>query len=325
MADRQIIAVAGATGAQGGGLCRAILDDPGGGFACRAITRDPSKDEAQALAGRGAEVVRADLDDLASLKQAFTGAHGAFCVTNFWEHFSAVREKAQARNLADAARCQLIPAARLAEAARIPRTPVSPSRTTPAISSRTGHGPTSTVRHRFSLSGVWNLPLGNSPLLREWERATFMQFQSGRPFSVFRPEQGLLRLGFQRLDFESGANADSVARQAANPEDGWFDTTQLRAAAAAGNTPRNFLRGPAQKRVDLSIARRIPLGGRVRAELRWEIFNLLNTVNFALPENNSDSIDFGTITGTIGGPRVSQFGLRVLWLLRTPYALHRLR
>ena len=53
------------------------------------------------------------------------------------------------------------------------------------------------------------------------------------------------------------------------------------------------------------------LGNRVRAELRWEIFNLLNTVNFALPENNFDSIDFGMVTGTIGGPRVSQFGLRV--------------
>jgi hypothetical protein len=165
--------------------------------------------------------------------------------------------------------------------------------------------------HRFSLSGVWNLPLGDNAFLRDWELATFMQFQSGRPFSVFRPEQGLLRLGFQRLDFAPGADAASVGRQAENPEDGWFDTTQLRAATAAGNTPRNFLRGPTQKRVDLSIAKRIPFGTRVRAELRWEIFNLLNTVNFGLPENNFDSVDFGTITGTVGGPRVSQFGLRV--------------
>jgi Carboxypeptidase regulatory-like domain/TonB dependent receptor len=165
--------------------------------------------------------------------------------------------------------------------------------------------------HRFSLSSVWNLPLGDHPLLKDWEVATFMQFQSGRPFSVFRPEQGLLRLGFQRLDFAPGATAESVARQASNPEDGWFDTTELRAATAAGNTPRNFLRGPSQKRVDLSIAKRIPLPGRARAELRWEIFNLLDTVNFGLPENNFDSVDFGTITSTVGGPRVSQFGLRV--------------
>ena len=164
--------------------------------------------------------------------------------------------------------------------------------------------------HRFSLSAAWELPLGQNLLLRDWKVATFMQFQSGRPFSVFRPEAGLLRLGFQRLDFAPGADADSVARQASNPEDGWFDTTQLQTANAAGNTPRNFLRGPAQKRVDLNIARRISLG-KVQAELRWEIFNLFNTVNFGLPENNVDSLDFGTITSTIGGPRVSQFGLRI--------------
>ncbi len=167
--------------------------------------------------------------------------------------------------------------------------------------------------HRFSLSAVWTLPLGQHPALKDWKLASVMQFQSGRPFSVFRPEQGLLRLGFQRLDFVPGANPDSVAQRAANPEDGWFDTTQLRAANAAGNTPRNFLRGPAQRRVDLSIAKKVVLGGRVQAELRWEIFNLFNTVNFALPENNFDSVDFGAITTTVGGPRVSQFGLRLVF------------
>lgn len=165
--------------------------------------------------------------------------------------------------------------------------------------------------HRLSVSAVWRLPLGAHPLLSDWEVATFMQFQSGRPFSVFRPESGLLRLGFQRLDFAPGATEESVARRTGAPEDGWFDTTQLRPAVAAGNTPRNFLRGPSQKRVDLSVARRLPLGDRVRVELRWEVFNLFNTVNFAMPENNFDSIDFGRITSTVGGPRVSQFGVRV--------------
>lgn len=104
MSDRKIIAVVGSTGAQGGGLCAAILNDPNGGFACRAITRDPSKDKAQALAARGAEVVSADLDDVKSLERAFAGAYGVYGVTNFWEHFSAEKEKAQAKNIADAAR-----------------------------------------------------------------------------------------------------------------------------------------------------------------------------------------------------------------------------
>ena len=104
MTDRKVIAVVGATGAQGGGLVRAILADPEGGFACRAITRDPNKDQARALAALGADVVQADLDDLDGLTKAFAGAHGAYCVTNFWEHFSGEKEKAQARNMAEAAR-----------------------------------------------------------------------------------------------------------------------------------------------------------------------------------------------------------------------------
>jgi uncharacterized protein YbjT (DUF2867 family) len=104
MADTKVIAVVGATGAQGGGLVRAILADPNGGFACRAITRDPGKDQARALAAKGAEVVKADLDDVNSLKKAFAGAYGAYCVTNFWEHFSGEKEKTQAKSMAEAAR-----------------------------------------------------------------------------------------------------------------------------------------------------------------------------------------------------------------------------
>ena len=67
MAGKKIIAVTGATGAQGGGLVRAILADPAGGFAVRAITRDVNSEKAKALAQAGAEVVAADIDDEASL------------------------------------------------------------------------------------------------------------------------------------------------------------------------------------------------------------------------------------------------------------------
>lgn len=98
------IAVLGATGAQGGGLVRAILDDPDRQFAVRAITRDPNSDNARALAQAGAEVVTADIDDVESLKGAFSNAYGAFCVTFFWAHFSPERELAEARNMAEAAK-----------------------------------------------------------------------------------------------------------------------------------------------------------------------------------------------------------------------------
>ncbi len=104
MAEKKIIAVAGATGAQGGGVVRAILADAGGGFAARALTRDPASEKARQLAKLGAEVVAADLDDAESLKKAFRGAHGAYCVTFYWAHFSPEKEMAEARAMAESAR-----------------------------------------------------------------------------------------------------------------------------------------------------------------------------------------------------------------------------
>jgi uncharacterized protein YbjT (DUF2867 family) len=104
MSDKKIIAVVGSTGVQGGGLVRAILNDKQGGFAARALTRKINSDKAKALAQQGAEVVAADLDNEDSLKKAFAGAHGVFVVTNFWEHFSAEKEIAQATNAAKAAK-----------------------------------------------------------------------------------------------------------------------------------------------------------------------------------------------------------------------------
>jgi len=104
MSEQKIIAVVGATGAQGGGLVRAILADPASGFTVRAITRDPDSARAKELAALGAEVVAADLHDPGSLVRAFRGAHGAYLVTFFWEHFSPEKEQTEARNMAEAAR-----------------------------------------------------------------------------------------------------------------------------------------------------------------------------------------------------------------------------
>jgi len=102
--SKKIIAVLGATGAQGGSLVKAIVADASGGFAARAITRNVDSDKARDLAQRGVEVVAADLDHTKSLEKAFAGADGVFAVTNFWEHFSAEKETQQAKNVADAAK-----------------------------------------------------------------------------------------------------------------------------------------------------------------------------------------------------------------------------
>jgi len=103
MADKKIIAVVGATGTQGGGLVRAILGDSSGAFAVRALTRDVDSEKAQELAKLGAEVVKADLDSGPSLRAAFDGAFGAFCVTFFFEHFVPEKELVQTAAMAQAA------------------------------------------------------------------------------------------------------------------------------------------------------------------------------------------------------------------------------
>jgi uncharacterized protein YbjT (DUF2867 family) len=103
MSSKKLIAVVGATGSQGGGLARSVLNDSGSEFAVRAITRSPQSEKAQQLRDAGAEVVQADLDDLESLRRAFEGVYGIFGVTNYWELFSPEKEIAQARNIASAA------------------------------------------------------------------------------------------------------------------------------------------------------------------------------------------------------------------------------
>ncbi|NQU85438.1 MAG: NmrA/HSCARG family protein [Mariniphaga sp.] len=104
MTEKKIIAVVGATGAQGGSLVRAIMNDKSGEFKARATTRNASSEKAQDLIHLGIEVVVADADDKASLVNAFDGAYGVFCVTNFWEHFSTDKEISQATNMAKAAK-----------------------------------------------------------------------------------------------------------------------------------------------------------------------------------------------------------------------------
>jgi uncharacterized protein YbjT (DUF2867 family) len=103
MAEKKIIAVVGATGAQGGGLARAILKDPNSAFAVRGLTRDVNSAAAKELAKLGAEMVAADVDDPESVQRAFEGAYGAYCVTFYWDHLSPDKELAQAGTLARAA------------------------------------------------------------------------------------------------------------------------------------------------------------------------------------------------------------------------------
>jgi len=104
MSDKKIITVFGATGAQGGGLARAILQDKNSEFSVRAVTRDVDSEKAKELRSLGAEIVSADIEDSDAVEKALKGSYGAFFVTFFWAHFSAEKEIAEAAMYAEAAK-----------------------------------------------------------------------------------------------------------------------------------------------------------------------------------------------------------------------------
>ncbi|KND04772.1 uncharacterized protein SPPG_00475 [Spizellomyces punctatus DAOM BR117] len=106
MSSKKLLVVFGATGAQGGSVVRSILSDPktAAEFSVRAVTRDTSKPSAQALSKLGAETIKADLKDKASLRSALKGAYAVFSVTNYWEEQSAEAEIQQGKNVADVAK-----------------------------------------------------------------------------------------------------------------------------------------------------------------------------------------------------------------------------
>jgi uncharacterized protein YbjT (DUF2867 family) len=100
----KVLTVFGATGIQGGSVISAVLASPtlSKSFNIRGITRDPSKPSGQALAAKGVEPVKADMNDKESLQVAIRGSYAVFAVTNFWETCSEEIEVKQGKNVADA-------------------------------------------------------------------------------------------------------------------------------------------------------------------------------------------------------------------------------
>jgi uncharacterized protein YbjT (DUF2867 family) len=98
MEARKTILVVGATGAQGGGVARHLLNR--GQFAVRCLTRHPESDKAKALRRAGAQIVEGDLEETDSIRAALKGCYGCFGVTSFWEHFE--REYGHGKNLLEA-------------------------------------------------------------------------------------------------------------------------------------------------------------------------------------------------------------------------------
>ena len=180
--------------------------------------------------------------------------------------------------------------------------------------------------HRFSLNFVYQIPTfgSGSRLLSGWQLSGFYQAQTGSPFSIFAPEPelqtapqyadlvrgsgGLYRLGFGRPGLCPGATVDDLRRQGGDVTEDAFDAGVLCSPLGqSGNLGRNVLRAPSQSRFDLGLVKNTRLSETTSLELGWDVFNVFNRANFAAPDFELGSPDFGRITSTVGGPRVMQF------------------
>ncbi len=184
------------------------------------------------------------------------------------------------------------------------------------------------VRHRFSLALSYELPFGSgrpwlagggtaSAIFGGWDVEGVITLQSGRPFTVaLLPELDWSNTGRASLGFGANDRPNQVGdpRVSAPGPDGWFNTAAfaLPPYGSFGNVGRNTLEGPGYQNVNLGLLKHVPIGAAARLQVRLEAFNLLNHVNFDLPDNFFGSPTFGRILSA-GSPRRIQIGAKVIW------------
>jgi carboxypeptidase family protein/TonB-dependent receptor-like protein len=166
------------------------------------------------------------------------------------------------------------------------------------------------VRHRFSANFVWGLPLGNNPIAKDWTVSGIYSAHTGHPFTVTEGGNnvGTNMTGLPNVSGDASAPGPKTV-------DKWFDTTAftLVPSGTFGNELRNRLTGPGFQNFDLTVQKQVRMG-RTGVTLRWDIFNVFNTVNFGLPNKDiSTAATFGTISSLSSDPRTMQIAVRFVF------------
>jgi hypothetical protein len=181
------------------------------------------------------------------------------------------------------------------------------------------------ARHRLVASQVWELPFGpNRPWLKSgalshviggWSIAGIYTVQTGFPYNVFDGSDPCLRAGGYTATCRPNLVGDPLLPSSDRTAARWFNTAAFQRTAPGefGSTPRNAVRGPGLKNVDLSLSKRVVLDGvkqGMNLELRIDAFNAFNNVNFGVPNLNFASAAFGRI-GSALDAREFQFGVKL--------------
>ncbi len=177
---------------------------------------------------------------------------------------------------------------------------------------------TGDIPHYFGASLVWDVPVGmgraKEPggllggLASDWSLASVVTLQSGVPVAVTQANS----LGYARLHdpaAEPGRGPRAARRRADTGPLVQHSGVRDRDQFQIGTASRNPVRGPSYRDVDLALMRLIRLGQERTVELRGEVFNLLNTVNYGAPAATQGAANFGTITSALD-PRVVQLAVK---------------
>jgi hypothetical protein len=179
---------------------------------------------------------------------------------------------------------------------------------------------TGDIPHVFVSSAVWDLPFGTGrahplsgwlgAIANDWTTTGFLTLQSGLPVAITQVTNFNAFAGFgtQRPNLVGDPQLPSDQRTTAH----WFDTSAFAVAPqfTLGTASRNPVRGPAYKNLDLAFIRSVHMPGPAVLQLRLEIFNVLNNVQFGAPGAVAGSAAFGTITTALD-PRVAQLAVKV--------------
>jgi hypothetical protein len=193
------------------------------------------------------------------------------------------------------------------------------------------YGPASwDIPHRFVASYIYDVPFfkdSSQPVLKYvvagWQLGGVTTIQSGSPVNVTisadRANIGIS--GLQRPDLigavpSMNCQPNSAGTTAVSRLNliNCFDSAAFAMPAqfTFGNAPRNLLRGPNSNITDLSMMKNVPIGGHARLQIRAEMFNVFNRVNYGNPGSTFGAASFGIISSA-GSMRQIQLGAKLLF------------
>jgi hypothetical protein len=178
-------------------------------------------------------------------------------------------------------------------------------------------------RHMLVVSGVWELPFfketkgAAAALLGGWSLNWIGTFQSGLPVNLLTDRDA---------DFDGNAGGDrpnpagdwrlpAISPDEAKAGKPWFNPAAFTAnrPGEVGGFGRNVISGPGYKNIDLGVSKAFRIKDGHKAQVRVEIFNVLDWVNLGNPENRLSRSTFGQISSTLGDARAVQLGVRYIF------------